>query len=122
MNFSEKQLYNQIHPAKLFTDSSAAFASFYLLWKHKLPLALAVAFIPSIIASALLIRFADLEQYKHSAFGRYIHEYMKPSMEAVRFLGYVVAAVAAWYHKWLGIPIGLGITLLGWLRGKLFPK
>ncbi len=36
MDFREKQLYHQIHPAKLFTDWSAGFIALYFLWQHNL--------------------------------------------------------------------------------------
>jgi hypothetical protein len=36
----------------------------YLLWQHRLGWALAVMFIPSIIISIILVRFADLTAYK----------------------------------------------------------
>lgn len=78
MTLQEKALYHQIHPLKLFTDSSAEVLSLYLFWKRKLLARLFVLLVPPIILSTLLIRWVDLEAYKQSAFGRYIRAYMTP--------------------------------------------
>lgn len=122
MTFREKQLYHQIHPLKLATDISAEIVSLYLFWKRKLLAGLVVAFLPPVIASALIMRLVDLERYKQSAFGRYIRFYMTPPVVVVRMLGTVVTHVGAWYRQPGLIPIGLLMVLLGWLRGLLLPK
>ncbi len=62
----EKLLYHQIHPIKLLTDWSTGIIALYLLWLHNITMALLVAFAPSIIISFAIIRFVDLEKYKHS--------------------------------------------------------
>lgn len=121
MNAEEKYLYHQIHPLKLFTDWSTGIVALYPLWQHRLALALVIALIPPPIVSFMLVRFADLEKYKESAFGKYIRKYMTRSVEAIRFAGYVVMVIGAWYHiLWL-IAAGLIIILFGWLRGRIFP-
>ena len=122
MTFEEKALYHQIHPLKLATDIIGTFPSLYLLWQHELLWGLLVTFIPSIIASYLLIRYANLEPYKQSAFGQYIRRYMSHTIEAVRLLGLGVMMVGAWYHLGWLIALGLVIILVGWLRGILFPQ
>jgi hypothetical protein len=122
MTPQEKILYHQIHPLKLFTDISAEAVSLYLFWKRKLIAGLVVLFVPPVIASALIIRLADLESYKQSAFGRYILTYMTPLVVLVRILGTVVTHIGAWYRKPVLIPLGLLIVLLAWLRGILLPK
>ena len=58
MTLQEKSLYHQIHPLKLATDIGATFPSLCLLWQHQLVFGLVVTFVPSIIVSALVIRFA----------------------------------------------------------------
>jgi hypothetical protein len=121
MNLEEKYLYHQIHPLKLFTDWSTGIIALYPLWQHKLALALVIALIPPPIASFLLMRFADLEKYKESAFGKYIRKYMTRQVEAIRFAGYIIMAVGAWTHIIWFIPVGLVIILFGWLRGRIFP-
>ena len=122
MTPQEKTLYHQIHPLKLFTDISAEVLSLYLFWKRKLLAGFVVLLVPPIIVSTLLIKWADLEAYKQSAFGRYIRVYMTPLVVLVRILGTVVTHIGAWYRKPVLIPLGLAIVLLAWLRGILWPK
>ena len=122
MKAEEKYLYHQIHPLKLLTDWVAGIVALYPLWQHKLGLALVIALVPPPIASFLLIRFANLEKYKESAFGRYIRKYMTRQAEAIRFAGYIAMAVGAWTHIIGLIPAGLVIILFGWFRGRLFPE
>jgi hypothetical protein len=81
MDFNEKVLYHQIHPAKLTADVSGSLVSTYLMWRHKFVAALLSAFGPATIASVLVIRYADLEKRKHSPFGRYMHRYMNRRVE-----------------------------------------
>jgi len=69
MRQEEAVLYHQIHPAKLATDIAAAIISLVLLWEHRLALALVVMLVPSVVATALVIRFADLERLKASPLG-----------------------------------------------------
>jgi len=118
----EKSLYHQIHPFKLLTDISAEVLSLYLFWKRKLLAGLIVFLVPPIIVSTLIIKRVDLQAYKQSAFGRYIHTYMTPLVVAVRLLGTVVTHLGAWYRRPFLIPLGLLIILLAWLRGILLPK
>jgi len=121
MTFREKQLYHQIHPLKLAADISAEIVSLYLFWKRKLLAGLVVALIPPMVASMLIMKLVDLEGYKQSAFGRYIHSNMTPSSVVARIFGTVVTHVGAWYRKPGLIPLGLMLVLLGWLRGLLLP-
>ena len=69
MTFKEKMLIHQIHPAKLATDLLAAAVSLYFFWQHQLATGLAVHFLPPVIASSLLVRYAALEPYQQSPFG-----------------------------------------------------
>jgi uncharacterized membrane protein len=120
MTPQEKILYHQIHPLKLATDISVEIVSSYFFWKHKL-LAGLLVLLPSGIASTLVMRLADLEKYKQSAFGRYIRTYMTPSVVAMRLLGTVITHLGAWYRKPALILLGWLIVLLGWLRGIILP-
>ena len=120
MNLEEKVLYHQIHPLKLFTDWSTGIIALYPFWRHNLAFALIIALVPAPIISFILVRFADLEKYKESSFGKYIRKYMTRQAEAIRFAGYAVMAIGAWYHSiWL-VLLGLIIILFGWLRGLIF--
>jgi hypothetical protein len=121
MTPQEKRLYHQIHPLKLATDISAEIVSLYLFWKHKLLAGMLVFLVPPVIASALVMRLANLETYKQSALGRYIRDYMTPSVVAIRILGTLITHVGAWYRKPALFPLGLMTVLLGWLQGKLLP-
>ncbi len=122
MTREEKILYHQIHPLKLLTDSTVGFAALPLLWRHRLREALLVMFVPAIVVSVLIIRYADLEQYKQSPFGRYVGQYMTKEMQAVRSAGYLIMGLGAWHRRpWL-IPLGVLVVLFGWFRGILFPR
>jgi hypothetical protein len=119
MNPKEKYLYHQIHPLKLFTDIGAACGSLCLLWRHQLAFALVVMLAPPVLASLLLMRYANLEPYRQSAFGKYIARSMSHAMEGVRLAGMAVAALGAWYQSLWTIVAGSAIVLFGWLRGKI---
>ncbi len=122
MTSLEKSLYHQIHPLKLAVDWGTGILALYPFWQHQLLIAILIAFIPSIIVSFILLRFANLEKYKGSAFGKYIRQYMTRPIEVIRASGYVLMAVGAWYHiVWL-IPAGFLVIALAWLRGVIFPK
>ena len=121
MTVEEKYLYHQIHPLKPFIDWSTGIAALFPLWQHNLELALVIALIPPPIVSFLLMRFADLEKHKESAFGRYVRRYMTRQVEAIRFAGYIAMAVGAWMRIVWVIPVGLVIILFGWLKGRIFP-
>ena len=97
MTREEKILYHQIHPLKLLTDCTVGFAALPLLWQRRLRAALLVMFAPAILVSVLLIRYADLKPYKRSAFGRYVKRYMTKEMQGMRFAGYLIMALGAWY-------------------------
>ena len=121
MTIQERSLYHQIHPLKLFTDWSTGLIALYLLWEHHLVAGLALALIPSIAVSLVIVRFVDLEKYRQSPFGRYVGRYMTRIAEATRLAGYGVMVVGAWYHvAWL-IPIGLAVILAAWLHGLALP-
>lgn len=119
MDFKEKKLYHQIHPSKLMTDWITGIAALYLLWHQLLGIALAVMFIPSIVITIWLMKYANLEKMKTSSFGMYIRRHMTKSMEAVRFLGFAIAIGGAWLHVIVLIVCGVAIILFGWLRGLL---
>ncbi len=117
MDLGEKMLYHQIHPAKLAADLSGSLVSTYLMWRHKFVAALLSAFVPATIASALVIRYADLEKRKRSPLGRYMRRYMNRRVEAWRFFGQVVIWVGAWYRVGKLVPIGWAIVFAAWASG-----
>jgi hypothetical protein len=117
MDFAQKTIVHQIHPSKLATDWLSAFLGAWFLWQHHLAIGLAVGILPAPIATALVIRFVDLESYRNSAFGRYALRYMTPLAQVVRLLGAAVFWLAAWFHIPLGMVAGIAIILAGWSWG-----
>ena len=117
MDSREKVLYHQIHPAKLAADIGASLVSTYLMWRRRFAWAMLAAFVPAVLASILVIRYADLERLKRSSFGRYMHRYMNRRVEAWRFLGQVVIWVGAWYRVGELVPIGWAIVVGAWASG-----
>ena len=69
MTLQEKILYHQIHPWKLAADIGGWAVSMYFFWQHDLLLGLAIQFVPAILASLLVIRYAGLEAIKNSKAG-----------------------------------------------------
>jgi hypothetical protein len=119
MNVQDRLLYHQIHPLKLITDWISGILSCYLLWQHRRGAALLVQLVPPIVVSGALLRWADLERQRQSAFGRYVGRSMTPSMQALRLLGNSVMSLGAWHRRpWL-VVLGLLLILFGWLRGTL---
>jgi hypothetical protein len=122
MTLAEKYLYHQIHPLKLTADWAAGLGCLYPLWQHDLLWGLLVLLVPPPLASLLIVRFADVERLKRSAFGRYIEHYMTRAAEAVRLIGMVIMAAGAWFHSPVAILVGLLLIVLAWLRGVLLPS
>jgi hypothetical protein len=124
MDRRESVLYHQIHPLKLAVDWVTGWAALYWLWRRRPVIALAIGFMPSILVSAWLLRFADpagLDHLRASAFGRYVRRYMTPAMQALRLAGFAIMAAGAWNHRaWL-ICAGLAAILLAWARGVIWP-
>jgi hypothetical protein len=67
MDLSEKVLYHQIHPAKLAADMSGSVISTYLMWQRKFGPAMLAAWVPAILGSAIVLRFADAEPHRWAA-------------------------------------------------------
>ena len=121
MTRSEKYLYHQIHPLKLLTDFGSSFASTWLLWEAQWSLAAIVAFVPSIIISAILIGVVDLERYRHTPLGHYITSHMTPAVTSVRGLGQLLMWAGALLHiPWL-LPFGFIVIVFAWLNGLVRP-
>src|SRR4051794_12114556 len=118
MDVTEKLLYHQIHPAKLATDITASLVSTSLLWKRQFGPAMLAAFVPAVLASALVLRFADLERLKRSPFGRYVRGFMTRRIEAWRFVGQVVMWVGAWSHRFWLIPAGAATVVAAWMSAR----
>ena len=122
MTPKDKALYNQIHPLKLSTDILAAVVSLYFFWLHQPLPALVLHFVPPLVASALLIRYADLAPLKESAFGRYVGRYMTRTIEGIRLFGDLVMILGAWIHDVLLLSAGLLVIVGAWCSGLLPSK
>jgi hypothetical protein len=94
------------------TDALAAVLSLYYLWGHDLSLAIVAATVPPLIATALVLRFADLKALKQSTFGAYVKRYMTPAMQLLRVVGFLIMAVAAWNHVPVAILAGLAVIVV----------
>jgi hypothetical protein len=121
MTNREKRLYHQLHPAKLLVDWGAGLFSLYPLWRHQLVAGMAVMLVPPVVASILVMRFADLEPYARSRLGQYLARSMTRLTEAIRLAGMAVMALGAWYQEWLLIGAGLLVIAAGWSLGPWQP-
>jgi hypothetical protein len=122
MNFEEHILYHQIHPAKLAADIGGSIVSAYLIWQHHFWWAMLSAFVPALLGSGLVLRFAKLAPYKSSRLGRYIARFMNRWIEAWRFAGQIIMWIAAWYHVGWGIVAGALVVIAAWCFGLCVPN
>jgi hypothetical protein len=70
----------------------------YMLWQRRWRLALLVAIAPSIAVSYALMRWVDLELYKHSQFGQYLAVYYDPA-DASAACGAAILLLGAWWRR-----------------------
>jgi hypothetical protein len=119
MTFREKALYHQIHPGKLITDIASGIVSTWLMWRHDFAPALLISLLPSVLVSALMIRFMSFETQKNSALGRYIGHWMTSMAQAARLAGQVIMWFAAWFHSLPGVAGGLLVIAAAWTHGLL---
>jgi|SRR5690625_345394 len=117
MDFQEKKLYHQIHPLKLLTDWITGVIALYFLWFHQWMIAFIVMFVPPLIVSLFIMKFANLNKIKSSPFGKYVSMTMTPMMERIRLIGFIIMILGARFHLiWLMV-VGLLVVLFGWFRG-----
>lgn len=117
MELADRVLYHQIHPVKLFADWSTAFIAAALLWAHRLTAALLIGFVPSIIVTAALLRWANLEPYRASRFGRYVRRFMTRRVEMARFAGLFLLWIGAWFQRPLAMVAGVVWIVGCWMWG-----
>jgi hypothetical protein len=110
----EKILYHQIHSLKLATDILTEPLSLYFFWKHNLTVGLLTHFVPPILATILVIRFANLERLKNSKVGTYLLHNMTRPIEALRLAADIAMVFAAWFHSPLFIALPAVVILLAW--------
>ena len=117
MNFAERALYHQIHPAKLFADIATALVAIDLFWRQALVPGPIIALLPPLLVSAVLMREADFERYRASPMGAYLRQFMPPWVQALRLFGVGVAFYAAWYQFPAGVISGLALVAICWANG-----
>jgi hypothetical protein len=86
---------------------------------HQVVLGVVGVLVPSVLASVIVLKYADLTKYASSPLGRYVRRYMTRTMEAVRFVGLIVSWLGAWYNLPWVIGVAVVIVVLAWLRGKI---
>jgi hypothetical protein len=88
------------------------------MWRRRFVAAMLAAFVPALLASVLVIRYADLDRRKHSRFGLYMRRYMdRRVVDAWRFFGQLVMWVGAWYQVGKLVPIGVATVVAAWVSG-----
>jgi hypothetical protein len=105
---------HQVHPAKLATDVVSALAALVLFWAQHLAWGMAVLLAPPFVATALVLRFGDLDRVGATRLGAAAAARMIPLWQGVRLAGMLVAVIGAWFHVPLEIGVGLAIALAGW--------
>ncbi len=120
MDFPEKALYHQIHPAKLAADILSGLAALALLWYHQVGAAIAIAvFIPVGVSMGVMC-LADLEKLKASWAGKRMGR-MTGALQAARLLLFIVSAAGAYYNDVLWTAFGLLAIAACWyyvMKGK----
>ncbi len=122
MTLKEKQLYQQIHPMRLVTDWSTGMGACWLFWINEMWFGVLLAFLPSLIVSLLIVRYADLEKIKNSKFGAYFLRTYNKIAEFIRFIGFFVLASGSWWHSPWVMAAGFLIIAGTWVYGVLLPK
>lgn len=119
LTYRERKLYHQVHPAKLLTDVGVTPIAIWFLWRHEVWPAVAVAFVPPVLVSLVMIRWApaSLDRIAASRAGAYLRRSMTPGVEAVRFLALVPVAYGAWRREWWWIVLGVVIVAGAWGNG-----
>jgi len=112
----DRYLLHQVHAAKLAIDIAFGIVSTVLMWRHRVVSALVIAFVPAIVASALVLRL-DPSDLRDARRGRYVLANMPPTAQGVRMLGQIFAWLAAYRRRPSGIVTGILITLSGWSLG-----
>lgn len=59
-------------------------------------------FVSSIMVSIIIIKYVNLEKLKISSCGNYIQRFMTKGMEIIRFVGFEIMILAAWFHGMIG--------------------
>ncbi|MEA3199358.1 MAG: hypothetical protein QOE90_786 [Thermoplasmata archaeon] len=105
---------HQVHPAKLATDLISALAALLLFWAQHLVWGTVLLLAPPFVATALVLRFGDLDRVGATRLGAAAADRMIPLWQGVRLAGMLVAVIGAWLHVPLEIGVGLLLVAAGW--------
>jgi hypothetical protein len=122
MTRHERNIYHQIHPAKLAADAAAGFVAVASFSAGHAALGAAAAVLPPVAASWLVLRHAGLERQRRSRFGAYVNKYMTARAQAQRVAGFAVLLHGAWTHSFLAPVFGAALILHAWAAGLLVPR
>jgi hypothetical protein len=122
MTTADRVLYHQIHPAKLATDLVATAVAVWFWHEHRVLPALAFTVVPPIVASYVVLRTADLEKLRASAFGKYVKRNMTNAAQMRRLLGFVVLCVGAWTNSFIVAVLGAAFIVHAWTEGLLLRR
>jgi hypothetical protein len=112
-------LLHQVHPVKLATDISSSLASTLLLWRRHARAGLLFRYVPPLVVSAALLRFADLDARRNRPSSQYVVAHMPPAAQAIRLAGDAMMAYGAWRRRPALVAGGVIVIALGWSDGLL---
>jgi hypothetical protein len=116
-------LLHQVHSAKLAADASSSLISTVLLWRRHGLAGLVFRYVPPLVVSAALLRFADLDVRRDRPSGRYVVAHMPPAAQAIRLAGDTMMAFGAWRRRPAIVAVGVVVIAIGWSDGLLhFPR
>jgi hypothetical protein len=118
----DRILLHQVHPVKLAVDWGTGLTAAWLFWDQRLPAALLVGLVPSLLISVYLILRVDLSRYRDSPLGRYFLSPLTRPGDAVRLIGLIVMWTGAWFQSILAAVAGLALILSAWGRGLLVKR
>jgi hypothetical protein len=121
MQWAEKALVHQVHPAKITADVTASVVSSTLLWQGRPRAALAVRIVLPVAGSLAVLALADLDALAQTAPGRCVLAHMPPSAQAVRLAGDVLMGFGARRRNWALLVAGAAVSAVGWSRAA-WPK
>jgi hypothetical protein len=116
---AERVLFHQVHPLKLGADILSTVIAIPLLWQGEIVPGLVVALGTPLVASAVVLRFVDVEGVGRGPLGRYLRRYMTGPVQALRLACGLFVLAAAWWHQPVVIVIAVAIVVLAWTYGLL---
>lgn len=121
MNLLDKIRYVEIHPIKIAVDILFGIVAFYLFWEHYLLTGIAAAYLPTILAAIIIMKYLDLEKYKNSKAGKYILKHKTLTADLSSIIGEIIIWIGAWHHSIYVLLVGLIVYLSSYCYG-IFDK